>query len=704
MAVAAPIPLLKSIPDMSRLNTFTGYMVTVTKHTGPKGTPGTSVVPTQKMTKDNLLALQATLPIQHGAGYYQFDVTDEGGTGTDAWMVKLGSDVMPTQEGFPMAGSTPFAPAAPAVPGAPLDPSVQQIMPGWFFNEQLGLLTTPWRETVQWRQGDPLPKPPVSGAAASHLQVVPPNAAPWNWPPQQQGWGGWGGYPANTGESDKIAQLEARLAEERRQREMDELRAESRRRDEENTRRMEEQARRFEALIEKVTSKPSGPTEAELRAQREVEETRRRLEETERRREESERETRRREEERAREERIQKQIEDQRRDTERMLRELSSNKSDPMLTLLGSIIQTQSASSAETIRTIRDASAAATAAAERGTAQVLELARTSREGAVESSKTVMESMKGVMDMQAQVYSQLLDVAGQGNQPWWANVVQEGVGKIGLIGQALMEQRQQQAQQPQVMMPAPQARRIAPAQPMRPTGAPIPQPAAPVGMAPVSAAPQLAGRPADAAYDQEKDEFVFPDGWRVPAAQVQRDGWPATIKRRHLPAPAPMPIDAAAVNGATSGAPVSVVPPAAAPAPKKRSRKKNGPDKDAATQASTFEGLRGMDPEACYDTLKPLDDQMLFGALLPYVQDLRDKVAAGKLPEEKAAEFILGTRAYATSFGGAPPPAFELLAAEQLDVLVERLLPDAEEDYKEGVVEIMETTLEAENNGTVAQQQ
>src|SRR5262245_60335748 len=106
MAVANTTPpLLKSQPDMGKINAWPGLIVGVTKHLGPRGTPGHSVVATQRMTKEDLLSLQVRLPLQHGSGYYLFQVTDEGGTGEDQWMVKLGSapDSSPT-EGIPMAG------------------------------------------------------------------------------------------------------------------------------------------------------------------------------------------------------------------------------------------------------------------------------------------------------------------------------------------------------------------------------------------------------------------------------------------------------------------------------------------------------------------------------------------------------------------------------------------------------------------------
>jgi len=717
MAVTPAMPLLKSQPDMSKLNAFAGYMVSVTKHLGPKGTPGTAVVPTQKMEKDKLLALQVHLPLQYGAGYYQFNVTDEGGTGSDEWMVKLGTEVTPTQEGLPMGMQPPFN-QPPNMPGTPLDPGVTQIMPGWFYNEAANLLMAPWKKTYSWKMGDPMPDPPPTG---SHLSLVPQNATPWSWPGQQQPWqSGWGGYPATETKSPELDVLKQQLAEEREARKDAERREADRQREErirEEMRRDREAAdARFEKLFAALSTKPAGPSEAEQRLQREIEETRRRTEESERRASEDRKEAQRREEARIADERHREEM--------RLVREeikaATTNKTDPMMTLFGTILQTQSASATETARMIRETSAAAQAASERSTTQVLELARSQRESASESSKTVLEGMKGLMEMQTGVYNQLLEVSGSSGQPWYAGVLQEGVGKIGLIGQALME-RNQQPPPPQYMPPQQRIVQGRPGQPpMRVVpGQPMPQqvaaPAAPVG---------TGTRPPDADYDPVKEEFVFPDGWRVPQDAVQKQGWVAVLKKRPPPnvvaAPAPA-VPANGVNGAAAPiataapppiAPVvpdAVIPPPSAK-PGKGAKKKRGaaaappPEPEAESGALpppangkgySLEELREFDTDQILELIRPLDDTALFGAMLQYVNDLRVRAANG-LPHAKAAEFILGTRQYIHSFGASPPPAFDLLASEHLEALTERLLPNAPEEYQDAVIDIMEKQIAAEN--------
>ena len=79
-------------------------------------------------------------------------------------------------------------------------------------------------------------------------------------------------------------------------------------------------------------------------------------------------------------------------------------------------------------------------------------------------------------------------------------------------------------------------------------------------------------------------------------------------------------------------------------------------------------------------------------------DRATRRVAGGMPAEEAAEVMLKSRQYLSAFGGAPPPAFELLAAEQLEVLVERLLPQTSEEYQDDVIEAMEDVLEEESGG------
>lgn len=718
VANATP-PILKSMPDMSKLNTFAGWTVTVTKHPAARGTAGEGVLTTVQMPLVDILALQMSLPMRHGAGYYLFDVTEAGGVGKDQWMVKLGGDTPPgysQQEGNSMVGQAP-------PPGAPLDGDVKQIMPGWFYNEALGFLTTPWRETVQWRNGEPLPKPPTT---TPHLAAVPANATPWNWPPQQQG-GGWGGY--STGGTSEIDTLKAELAEQRRKSEMDELRAEQRRRDDEMQKRMDQQAAGFEKLIATLTAKPVGPSETEQRALREAEEVKRRLDE-------NEREARRREEARV--------AEDRHREEVRLIREqiaaATASKTDPMMPLLTQMLASQASSAAENIRSMRDAAAATAAVAERNAItplQVMEIVRNARESGSEGTKIVVESMKDAMSVQKEVFGQLLDVAGQGSQPWYAGAIQEGIGKMGAVAQALMERNQQQAaqaaqqaqqvqqQQRQMRMPPAAARPVAPAQaPIAGTIQPSPRPAA-VGPVIPGRAVDTGGRPEGTTFDGKAGEFVLADGRRVKQDFVQQEGWGKVLSMPPYEPGAPT-LPAGQAPAPAPASPVQLVPPPAPPEPEAppapaatvRGKKQPKPPGRARAVAPpppppveepddvvgplmppanghsyTLAEMRAMDSEHVHEVGLLFPDEQFFGVTWSKVLELRAGVAQGMTPDQ-VANAVLSARQYLQGFG-ALPPAFEILAAEHVEVLIERLLPEAPEEYQDAVILAIEATLAAE---------
>lgn len=725
MAVAtSPEPLLKSTPDVNKLNAFNNPIVTVTRHKAARGTPGFSVVASLPMKAMDILGLQTTLPINYGPGYYKFTVADTAGGDSESWMVALGKpDEM---EVSPMPG--PAGPSMPPVPpvNAPLDPETKQIMPGWFYNESTGLLMTPWREAVQWRQGEALPKPPTPAASgpAPHLQVVPPNANPWSWPAPQSSWGGgWGGYPVNSGESDEVKMLKERLAAQDRQRELDQLREDQRRRDEEQKRREEERERReeerarqttamFEKLAAALTTKPAGPSPEELRLQREAEDSRRRAEEAERRHEEERREAQRREEARA--------AEDRHREEMRALKDaVAANKPDPMSPMIGmltTLMTNMQASSAETVRTIKDTLAAGTASAERfmmSPAQVFDMVRNEKTGAAEMSQVVLATTKEMMGAQKEMYQNLLQIAGDSNQPAWVGLASEAMQKIGVIGQALAERNANA--QPQYQPPPPrQVQRHAPARHQTvQVQQPVPQQQVPIAVPrqQVAAATRAregyvdtGGRPEGTIFDPKTEEFILADGMRIKQSVVEKDGWVVAIKEAirqrgmqqgqvqstaiHAePAPAAMNGAAPAVNGAAGPANV-------APAPANKRKKKAAPASEpepapaaevvpqmappADPSGYTLEEMRSAHPDAVLQAISAFDDPTLFGELWQYVQQLRQS----KDPQQ-IVQVVMQGQAFLRS-SGKTVPAMDLLAAEQLGPFVERLLPEAPQEFGQAV--------------------
>lgn len=706
MGVNTTPPLPKSQPDIAKINSFSALMVTVSRQLAPRGN-GQMVVTTQRMTKDKLLDLQVSLPLQHGPGYYLFTVADEGGTGEDVWLTRLGPDI--PQEGFSMPGSPPFpVPSGQPPAGAPLDPDVKQIMPGFYYNEAIGVLYTPWRKAVPWQPGQPWPEPPANATATGAVHAGTPWAG-WGSPTQQQPWNpafGWGGYPVDDG---KEKRLEAEVSELRRQNDLaeqrrreDRDREEARRREEERDRREEARAaetrKMFETLAAAITAKPTGPSEMELRLQRENEENRRRLEERER-------EDTRRREDQLREEKRQAELKAMQDKTEaelRALRDRDRDRPDPMMTLMSTIFQTQQQTALETARLNREAADRQASVTERHTQQLVETMRSDRSSTAETNRLMMESARDVMGMYREG-AQFMIENQSGGQPWYANAIQGALDKLGPIANAVAASRQQQTVQPQYVPPAvrtpPAARPMAPA-----TTRPIPTVAAPAQ--PSIEANSTGDRPEGTVLD--KDHFIVPGGpghpgYRIPVAYVQAHGWTKTtaeITRQNAPSPVVMPEPAASAlngaagtGGATTAVPtLTVVPPSdsvpnAAPVKPKRGRKpKTLPQvfvPPPAGPAYSGEELEALSPEQAIALVAPFDDVALFGPLFQYVQDLRKNLP----PPAETVEYIVQAHA-----AGVTAPAMDLLHAKQLDALIERLFPEAPEEYQEAVVKALAAKL------------
>lgn len=721
MAVSTATPLPPSQPDIAKLNTFTGWTVTVTKHLAARNTVGTMVVPTQHMRSVNqVLDLMTSVPLVNGPGFYKFTVVDTGGQGENEWLVKLGPDLPEV----PMAGPTGIVPPA-AGPSAsvPLDENVKQIAPGWFHNEALGLITTPWRETVPWQPGQPMPKPP----AASNQQQM--SSSPWpqsswagpgGWGTAPGAWAPWGTIPAtDDGTKTQLEATQRQLEAAERRAEQDRRDREQREREqalrEEMRREREATEARFEKLFQAITAKPEGPSAAEQRMERELAEERRR-------REESDREAQRREEARLAEERRREEMrvsEERHREEMRLVRDevrsANANRVDPVMTLFGQILTTQTTNAAQTIQMIRDTAAASSAAAERSSTQILELARSQRDGSVEASRGMVDGMKNLMDTQREVFTNLLELRGSDGAPWYADVAREALGQMSQIGAAIASARAQQPQQPQYIPPAaqqqrqPQQRRPQTASAAAARTVPATQPIPRVGAPPPGAQVHTGDRPAGTMHDAKTDEFILANGARIKADLVREKGWANALNevQQHvanraaadaaMAATAPEPVQAAPANGTNGVAHAPAVAPAARrkKAPRKPSRRKTAPAAAAAEQQGyTIEQIRDMPVDDVRQAAAQYTEEQFFGPILQLVQQKRQEVANG-LSAEEYANTLLGARQYLTTLGQRPV-AVELLYAEQFEVLVERLLPQADEEYREEVVDVLQTTIDEES--------
>ncbi len=684
MAVSRAQPeQIKSTPDVAKLQGFSSHMVTVTKHRAPRGTVGNPVVPTQRMSLTDILALTTSLPLSYGPGFYRFEVVDQGGTGSDVFMQQLGGDVPYDTQEAPMA----VLPGGTSNGAVPSGPDIVHLGNGFYYNMTMKLLTTPWREIVPWEEGQPMPKqPPSPSAQANQFNPFMQGAAtPWNpnmWSPPGSG---WGSFPVND-DSVKVKELQARLDDEKRQREMQALRDE-----------VKANNAAVSAAIEKLalalTAKPAGPSETEQMLKRELEEEKRRREQTER------------------EDRIRAEMRMQQERFEAQIAAITANKTDPMMPMLLQLIASVQQNASETVKSIQAATQTGMQASERSTQQMLaqlsgsvmsplqlmELMRSARGDAGQAASAVIDAAKEAMSMQKEVFTNLLELSSQGDQPAWLQAVRELSGTVvGPLGN-MLAQRQQQQQQ----VAAPPPRRQMPPQQMRQP------PAAGMAGAPMAVQPPAlpAARASDAAHHQRT---------HVAPTQVEDTRARAAASIAHFQQPPTSPgaqgadvtlasgsgVVAAPVHGEVmaGAAGGSVTPIAAAPKKRGRGKKNAAPVAEPApappVQGFTMDQMRDADPDVLREMVALLNDEQLFGMTLAYVEQLR----ASDDPPEKLAESILSSRQYITSLGGVIPPGMELLIAQQTVVLVERLLPDATEELRAAVVEEIDAALEIENGG------
>ena len=143
----------------------------------------------------------------------------------------------------------------------------------------------------------------------------------------------------------------------------------------------------------------------------------------------------------------------------------------------------------------------------------------------------------------------------------------------------------------------------------------------------------------------------------------------------------------------TGTVVTPPPPASAAAPPANGAKpkKNGNGKrpvaaPAKPAAPEVIDLRAVSVEDLRQSALAYTDEELFGPFHSHVDNLRQAVAAG-LGADKAAEAIASSRLYFQS-AGVEPPAAEMLKAEQFEVLVDRLLPESDADFRASIVTAM----------------
>jgi hypothetical protein len=686
MATSVTVAPLKSTPDISKIQNMTSRMVTVTRQGIARG-PGHLVVPMIKNASlDQITELHKSLPVTVGAGpgTYHFEVHDEGSSEKDEWTVRLGAEV-------PEANlmSVPGVPAS-GPQGAASIPVPEGCIPmghGYFYNPELGTLTTPQRMVFNWKPGEQIP----GGHASPAASAIPP-LQPGQIPP-------WGSYPA-TDANDRVKVLEDKIREDARARETADLIAGV-------ERRAAEDRQRMETLIEKLTAKPSGPSETELRLQRDLDEQRRRSDELQR-------ETNLRTEMKASADRL-----------EALVRETTANKSDPMLMMLTQVMTSAMAAGAETSKAVQASATAQASASERHAQiiadrlggsimtplQIVEMIKTAKDttsndkinsSMVEMFQNLFGMAKGLVKEQAEMYS-------QSGGPAWLPVAQEGVQALGRVAQmyAATKAREmaqaQQPQRPQYQPPQqqqqPQRQQVQQPQPQRQQPQQVQQ--APQAPQVAQAAPPAAV-PGRTANDAERDRIADQVFGPVPAADQQREAVAAVVYPPAAVAPPP-------------AAAVAPPPQTAAPAPRKRRVAAPAPAPVVPDAVVSPTGMVvtpagppaipivGAPTEVIRQLTDELSDEDFFGPAHNNVLELRK--ALEETTPEQVAQFVMMARQQLMSLGMVPP-CIEVLNGKHLDILVERLFPELEDESHGAIVEALEAQLRpppgAGHQGQVAQ--
>jgi hypothetical protein len=513
---------------------------------------------------------------------------------------------------------------------------------------------------------------------------------------------GWGSYPALGGDDDKVKALEARLAEQEarnreneHQRQMDALREDMRQAQSQTNSVLEKLA----AAITETRNAPTGPSPAEL-------EMRARLDAAEKRAEDTRRDA----ETRDREERLRREIETSRQETARMLAELKTNQGpDPVVTMMTQLMGTMNQSNAAMVASIEKAGSSASESSREymrllsdrmGSSamtpeKTLELIRLAKDNGPQA-----EANKGLSEMYATVFGMAKDLLvlrsemeGPG-EPAWIPMAREGIARIGAVAQAVAqtkvreETRAEHAEQRAAAERAAviRARRAAQAQ----AQAQAAQHAA-GAIQGAAAAPQVAAAPVDPRSESQKirdaaaDQIGLRSKPAANSAQAIRDA-----------AAADMGLVPGGVGKATpveQAAPAQAAPRGRAPA----STLTIVPD-DVVQPGGDYEddedGDEGVEVEAIEnedeDTVRTaiagISDQEFFGSVYGHVVQLREQVEDGEgLPVADCADFVLQAIQFIQG-AGEYPPALELLHNQHVEIMIERLLPNATEEYRDALAE------------------
>ena len=692
MAVEAAAP--KSSPDVQKLSGMAQRLLFVTKLTSKSGAEQGIISGLKGYSVDQIMSLQSSLPQTSGPGTYRFVVFEEGGPEKSEWTVKLGADIITPEASMTQPSFPPNGAGASTMNG---DGSIN-IGHGFLYNPELGLLTTPQRQIFEWRPGVPLP-----------------GALPGTGVPGMPGFQGFGSAPSSTlpgasfalpATEDPAMRARMQMLEESLRDAREATKEADRRREAADTKAAFEKLvadsnSRFEALLAKLAEKPAGPSPMEEAMRRDLEETKRALVEGKR------------------EEAMRTEMREQALRFETALREIketANRQPDPMIPLLTKVVEAQQSSAAQMATTMRDTAEINARAAKESADSIgnrlassvmtpdkmMDLFKAAKDRTPESevNKGLIEMFKTTFGMAQDVVRMQAEAMGQQAGPAWVPMVQQGLDQVGKVA-ALYMQKQAMGE----AAAATETRRAAAAASAATARAAEERRQFEVRRLEAATARAEAAAAAQAALPPE--DVVAPGG--PTAAQVRDQAARAVFRGADriapaqapaAPAPAPAPVAPAATSPGIDplvrrgrgrprrAAPAAVAPVAAAAPPE-------DVDTDIAS-TSPAPDLSKLPTDAIQSIVEEMDDETFFEAALSQIHILREQAQKG-LPAAEAANAILMSRQYFQSYGDVPP-AIEILGAGHIDILVDRLLPEATDEYRVAVADAIRVEMRKEAAG------
>lgn len=512
-----------------------------------------------------------------------------------------------------------------------------------------GWLTTPQRQVLPWREGQDLP---------IGVNLGGPGASPAPSATALPGAPAAGGspYPAIGGTDDRVKLLEDSLRAERERAREEEHRRDVAAMEAKFERLLDAQNKRHEELLRELSAKKADP-EAEA------------LKEQNRRMEVQLAEERREREAQRREDQIRQEMQQNNARVEKLITELSQNRGpDPMITMLTGLMQSMQQSAQAQLQAMENQSRSQSEAsreqlklmadrAERDTRQTLEFIRMAKDRGPEEAlhKQMSEAMQTVFGMMQNVVQMQSELSP--GEPAWMSALRQGMDQIGSMGASYFQQKarsdERREQEERARRAALQHRRALAAaqqeaqqddqQQSGPAPMPAPRP------------PQRRARPLTPDEIRERAAAeAFPE---APMMAAEDEG-PIDVE------------EAAGVDDGGIALPEGVTP----------------------EQAAAY--WRQQPTERIREHISSESDEDLFTIILPKVEELRHAVAQQQMAPEETADTILQAVVALRGFGQLDQvPAMELLTGGHVQVLMERLLPEAPEMYVAQCVSILTEAIE-----------